>query len=1382
MPLTLRFQLARKAAARLAIGGGCVFLWLTGVAMGFDEFSYDLRLIAALTEAKMTDYAFAQVERILKLYPDKKDLILLAKARVHYELGQRADGNKILAEIDRGSPFFADSRLLQAEMAFKRSDFKVASEAFDGYFSTSPKPLSDSRADAEEFLQRVFMYVRTEIELGNPLGAVKAVGYAEVLKGDAALSKEQLDYQKGRVALAACDKALDLKLPVDTNLITQVIGRLEKIQFATADYLVTMNSLISVAHGHVLLGDLAAGERKLKEAGQSYEKALQVLRSLSELLAGVKDQVAAKDSPLAGAFFQYGRAMKGQARVVAQTDRDLAARRLRAALRYFERVKEEFAASDYGTPALIEFGKTATLIETLTGEKVDTGGADDGSIMLLTEQADKFFSAKDFAKAVPLYLQALQAGRLSRRFAPPTGLRLTVAYAELDQMLEAQTIASYLGDVFPNASETADALVQVGAAYFKRSQAATTPAAKDALLDAATRTWDQFVEIAPGHANASEIAFVVAENEFRKASLVAQASLEEKDRDRREELKSQARDLFRQAIPKYERLLEVFGGTARGIRANYRLALIYEGLDEAIPAAEAFLAYSRLETNPAMRDDRLDAKFRAGSQLMFSKNPAEAIPVFQELLEWVAPGNREGIDIDSEKAVRVKEDASSYLGWSYDLAAEAMRPQMDDIRAAIGIAQEAIKAAGTNTARLAAEAKAIDEWLAVLSKETQARLDDLNRPLPTPEADALREKLPAGALDSWTEQERRIELPRRQAEAAELARQFIATRIQGAIGEKTQNEAASREAFAKLQAANQALTTAQEHVRTYQNQLEAFEDELSFLDDEAKKVVGVYEQAVERIETVTAEVEALNEQLAAARRQFDTGSEAEKAEARETGNQLRIQLRATQQTLLEARRAVDELNAPDRRLARRRAEREATAMASRVETTKERLAAAQRDVAVATAEAALFGAQVKALNSSIAFTDQLVALLRLTEAQRNQPATVEAWKTAQASTIAQFTEVAAAAEAKAELLRAYLAADKQAMATEVVKAEQQIGQLQTELAPLRQAFEKLKRQGQVAFEAFLAAYPQSRHVPDNMARVGTIFIEFNDFTKAEKYLNELTARFPDHRAAQQANFNLAKVQFEIGKPEEAAVAFRAVVANLADQPAANLNYLVRAMADTAHSELAVAASDELLRRSEDVNHEDYDRLAGRPRENLLFRAGQAALQGQNYKKAADYFDTLLKENPRTANFFAANIFKARALRLMSPPDLAAARWTLLDQVRRFAQDNTVINETLVELAEVFIAEDNGPAIMRALTQLGQIVLVSDGELVLLADDAEAVNRPFIERAYLLAAQCYSLIGDETSKQLVVADYRQRYPNGAYRDAIGSLPAAKFTQPAPRAAN
>jgi len=217
--------------------------------------------------------------------------------------------------------------------------------------------------------------------------------------------------------------------------------------------------------------------------------------------------------------------------------------------------------------------------------------------------------------------------------------------------------------------------------------------------------------------------------------------------------------------------------------------------------------------------------------------------------------------------------------------------------------------------------------------------------------------------------------------------------------------------------------------------------------------------------------------------------------------------------------------------------------------------------------------------------------------------------------------------------------------------------------------------------------------------------------------------------------------------------------------------------------ISLAVYDELIARSENPQSKDFDLLSGKTRENLLFRAGHAALEAGEYVKAIQHLSRLIDENPRNPHLFKARLYLAKAKAAKTPPDMAGALNELAD-VRSNAPDEALVNEALITLAQVFLQDDSEKGVRRALGQAQQIVLIVDGEPTLLADESAAENQPFIEEALYIAAKCYALLGMDQEKTMMTEMYRKRFPKGRFAAEMNSLPAAKYRNPAavPAAAN
>ena len=325
--------------------------------------------------------------------------------------------------------------------------------------------------------------------------------------------------------------------------------------------------------------------------------------------------------------------------------------------------------------------------------------------------------------------------------------------------------------------------------------------------------------------------------------------------------------------------------------------------------------------------------------------------------------------------------------------------------------------------------------------------------------------------------------------------------------------------------------------------------------------------------------------------------------------------------------------------------------------------------------------------------------------------------------------------------------------------------------PLLAKIGEFRKLARAQFERYLAQFPQGRHAPDAMARIGTILLDERQFDAAAAVLNDLAGKYPDSKAVSRANFNLGRARMEINQPEEAAKAFERVLAQAATQPAGNLDYIADKMLAAGKPKLALAAALEMKRRGEDPKNPDYERL--RPiRDGILLRTGSAALQSQRYADAIASLDTLLREKPNTFYFFDAKFQLAQARRFSQPPDYEGALRDLSDVLQVAVNDPVMTNRALVAMGEILAVIPTRDSLQQAASRYQQVVL--------LADPAVAANRPLLEQAMAESAKLFSRLGDPVNRDKMVKKYQETWPGGRFIGDMGKLPPADFPPPPPAA--
>ncbi|MBT3376688.1 MAG: tetratricopeptide repeat protein [Lentisphaerae bacterium] len=1328
----------------------CLF---PGSLKALDEFPFDLRLGRSLTKIQMYDYALLQFELMLVRYPDNRDRIILAKSRALYESGKRKLGDETIKGIKPTSPVYTQAQLLIGENAFKKRDYAAAAKAYSLYFGKVKEPSSDDEDEVEDFKRAVRVYARLLEQQGKGAEAAKVMAYLTRIKGKDGASDRQLNFLKLQSMLSAEEENSNQRKPVNAPSIKKAIAELQKLQWELDG--VAAASFVEVARGHVLL------EQNLK--------AIEVLKMATDFMTQIEGTLkdgAQTASPLAGAYFYYGKAFKGEARKAFKAqDKEAARKHLTASTKCFYKVVQDYGSSPYRTPALSEFGKCKNLLSKEFDVSVKMEGSADAEVEMKMEQAAAFINTKNFASALPLYLEAVRLGRRSRAF-PEAALRLVMCFGKTGRFLEAEAVVSYLADLFSEAPQTPDAMLMCGGFMYQAAQKASDPAVKSGLVDSAMAVFDRFVELNATHPKAPDIAFMIAENEYKVASDTAKASQKATGQSR-EDLKLLARSQYLGAIPKYQRLVNQFSSFEKGVRSLYKLGWIYYSTEQPREAADAFLRYCDTENLPERNDDRLESKFRASEQLMLNEAAPEAVEHLTELLAWLQPGNERGFKGGSKTVKRIKEDATSYLAWSYDLTGEESRPLLREFDQRVDTSRHDIREAQAALSRAEQEhalaAKGIEE--------VQASFADIEK--------LVEEVAGVGAvagapspeeLAKMTEEERAAAKRIAAEKDARLAREHAKQMRQRADGEKLAYEQEREQIKAakdQAAAANADLTTrrdaaVKELEKTEERKKQAA-DKLAALTAEmaaAEKGVADAEESVQKVQRYLDKAKQMHEH---------GSSKAERQKGLLARKKAAPLLLATQRKFDEAAEKRDQVITTENEKAK-------VDLAQAIETDTEAIRLQKRVVAKLAHETALSAKDGELLQT------RLMAVAKALERNGQVTKVLDFSGDAKASAeedlkalsdefLAAFKEVMDKGIEKAVLIQT-MANEEMAIARQTIaQAEDKIESIGEERKPVQTVFDGWKQKAEAQFKAFFAAYPKSKHAPDNMARVGTIYLESRQFAKAAQILNELSTKFPDSKAGKEALFNLGRAQCEIGEYTDAEVAFEKLLKSASDMLTPNLSFVSERMLRAARPKVSLTASRELLRRSEDSSHEDYETLRERSREPALYRAGEACLGMEKYDEALTYFDRLLEENENSGYFFEAKFRTSDCRRKATPPDLDAAMHDLLE-ILQYADKQVVTNRALCAVGRILGEKGTQKDLQLATARFQQVVMLADPEV--------EENKPWIEEAVYESARAFARLGQNDERDKMVRQYREMFPAGRFKEKIGGLPAAEFTPATPAA--
>jgi TolA-binding protein len=1258
-------------------------------------------------------------------------------------------------------------------MAFRRRDYAAAEKAYGEYFAKNQAPASNNPEDIDEFTRCVRNYKTALEQQGKGKEAQKAIELlARIECEDRGTSDRQMAFMKVQTLLNAEDEKYSNQEPVDTKAIEAAIKALEKLPWEALDG-VAAASFPESARALILIGQ--------------EDKAIEILKTGEPLMVQIEEAMVKSDgagaraaSPIASSLYYYGRALKGKAlKLYKAGKKDEAKTQLVESAKRFYLCVDEYGKSSYKTKSAVEYSKCQNLLEKEFGVKIkDLPDAGGGVVEIAVQKAAPLLGAGKFAAALPVLEQGARASG-SRRASnfPELGVRLVLCYANTGRFLEGEAICSYLADLFPKAEETPDALLKLGIIIYQKARDEKDPAKQALYEDQAIRVLDRFVDSAPTHNKAPDIAFMVAETYYKSAADLARATTSMPDGREKEERKREARDAYQRAIPFYTRLVDKFSAFDKGVRALYKLGWVYDAVNQPKDSIDAFLRYCEVESNPEHSDDRLQAKFRAAATVMTGDSPADAVEHFNELLSWLEPDNRGGFNVKTETAKRIKEDAASYLAWSYDLAGERYRGQMNEFNDATNKAQMLVRQAQA----VLAEAEGTQKLAEAGAEDAKNDFSEMEKlfALAGQDADAEARRLAAERQEKTAgmseEEKRQVE-----ANVAEEVRRIREAWAKGAkdrlSGEKLQYEM-ERDEVKKRKDANatqqqgveKELTDTRKNLDEAKTKKGVSAGQLEKLEDRLRAARKGVDQAEEESRTVRSERDKLQEMADSV--DADVRKKAPPALLRKA----ETAVEAVEKKLRDAHAVLEEVTKPDEEKKRADLTVEVAQLTAQIQQGEVKLRKLEREKLFLEKDADWFQARLVAAAKMLDRNQQEALSLASGAAEAKAEAEAK-MKALVGECLAAFRDVMEKRIAKAVSMQTAAKEDMALARQRIAEAEEQVKAVEVARKPVQDVFDGWKRKAVAHFSKFLASYSQSKHVPDNMARLGAIHLEFRENDKAQVVLAELIAKFPKAEAGRRALFSLGQAQYENNQGAKAAETFEDLLEKGGDIDTPNLAYISEKMLDGGFPKVSYEASKLLLVRSEDKNHKDYELLKDKAREPTLFRAAEACFRLEDYTTALALYQKLLEERPSSGYFFECKFQMSGCKQRLSPPDFDGALADLAEvftYARTPGQQNKAScyqGATLVRQGEAAAQKGDKGKLKETLSlALARYLLV-----VRCADIGVPENKPWIEEAIYQAARIHARLGMDKERDELIKLYREKFPTGKYSAQIGKLPPAEFT--------
>ena len=1339
----------------------CLFFCLAVTMLAAAELPYDLEMhvefIQKLGELELNDYADMQLRQMAAAYPKHQELIGLERARFLYATGSSKQADAAVDAIRKESPFYPQALILKGQVHAARRRFNDAEKTFQEYFAMIPTAPKRS-ADREDFKRaiRIFNRVLTELGKGKEAAAILDKLPKENSQDGENTAERQVAYLKIQALIDIQEANLKEKKAVDVATLNNCINQLKPLQFGRDG--VSASASLQTARIYNILGfnELNTAKPEAKGNIKTFLEAIRTIKMVDPFLEEMEKARGKESSLIPEAMYLKGLAIRGNAEVMhfAKKD-DLAAKQLKGAATYFETLVSTYPDSARQSDALVEHQACAALSDQYQlGVKITLSSSGDGSaeIDAKLEQAKSLFAAKKYAEATPVYLEALRIGRRSRKL-PTLAVRLLICLGQLDRVAEGDAILSYLVEAFPDQKDTADAAFRFGGLLYERAKTEKNAAAKASLEESYLHAWNQFVAIAPSHPKAPEVAYAVAQRTFNIAADLARKANAEKNAAKKDELKAQAAEAYRAAIPPFQRLANDFSAFDKGVLAWYKLGWIYYFLEDKPQAAEAFLQYVENEKSdaPEQLSNKLEAKFRAAEQLLFGETPEDALQLLQDIDKDTAEGGP--LDLRNDKSATIREQAAAFLPMTFDFSAEKLRPQLDEVATERKRIQTKAKTFTEQAAACDAQDEALSKELEELqrtvaeSKEAIARLDlDFDK-----RADTQAKQQAKGGKTDYADAYAKL-----RPAIEKAANEETDGMIQDAQDAITQNQAA-------LEALKTQLTGMDEAIVRQKDDIAAAQKENDALKKRIMDRMDAFQKIDKTIVDAEAEKERLDTAASDAQTALDNAANDERPQALE-------KLKKAQKALDDSTEKLTQLYNDKAKTVTPEAQKELDSWKKLFDEQLADSEDARRTAGRQQDERTVIEARIKAaeatakvLAARVSFAQEVKKALPLPADERL--AANEALRKRATALQKAEDKVFDLQSERAALQKKHLAAYKQEGAKVLAVFKQQEDALNERIRPVQEDFNARKQNAVDAYLAYLKRFPKSKNAPVSMARMAGALLELEKPAEAVAALTKLMETFPEYDDRQadcnpakacQTLYSLARAQAEAGQTAESAASYKRLLesaklkAEVESFPLPKLRYLAEKGLEINAPDITYFAGRQILAQA----------AAGKPAaaalskgilENTAVVTAEAAVKTKKPKVAIEILNKLLADNPKTARFFDAKFLLAEAMMASNPPDADGAEQAL-NEIGNFTKNPAVANQALCKAAQILAKSDQEDKRRQALSRFHMVLDF--------ADQTDPENLPWIEQSIAGAVKLHKSLDIDTDLiPKLTATYKKLFPNG-----------------------
>ncbi len=1303
-------------------------------ARAVDPFDYDFALVDALNRLKMQQYALDQLNLMLERYPGRKPTVLIEKGRILALTGDWEKGKEIIQQIEPGSSRYAQAQLALADVAFQQGRADRARQLYEQFFDEHQRPVSASVQDRKAFRRAILNSAMLLDRAGKHEAAQQRRKLLKKFKQKKfKFNMRQITYMNAKAILnSQQEKYFKKEKQVDNRQVQLALNKMDSLKWemdgiATASY-------VGRAQAHTLLDQPDEAISVLETAWEVIERTDKALRK--------EDQKA--QSPMAGAYFFMGRAYKIKARQAAQSgEREKAKKLLIKSARYLLQVAKKYTASQLAAQSVLELEKIRTLLKNQFGAQM-TVDLPRGKLMRMQAlRAKTHFSDGNYEKALPVYMKAMRvAWQNPAVIEGNVAERVIFCLGKLERYLEAWAIADYLKDVFPEKkTEVATQFRRVGAFLYEAANAAADSRRKELFRGDAMQAWETFVELNPAHRQAAPTAYAIAEHHYSKAKDLEKELQRAKNEGIAEEkinkMNERLRTLFNQCIPRYQRVVDNFGTSHKAVRALYKLGWIHYSLGNNRKSAHAFTRYAKKESKSKYALDRYRAAFYAGITRMESQQPSKAIEHFRQIIDWSEKETPlKGLNAASDQVTDLRRDAFSMIGWCHDRMASQYQKEITALQDEVKRLQRRIGELETRLSKAKKDKQQAEAAQEKAKKTFEQQREQYTRPVPSIELYTKR-ALEGKNLEEMSEAARRKTRQNAEQQAGRELKKVLSDQRRALPGEIERSRKEINRLEKKVTEKKKTLDELKTSIKENEDKLQTLQEDKKMLAADLKSLSEQIQSAEKALEETKAQQQKLQQQLEKAKQEND--------------NRKRMEIAQQQQ------KVRDELRDIRRRVSREAGQeekKELEQLQKRLSRTVRRIEERKRSLTQSRARKKELQKEINLLEKQKLVAEGTLALKKAEKAYANAEV-VEERKKLRTGMIAERKEKLADVLEKVKDAKIQLAVYRQNTASErietfkpkIAELEAQIEKTRKEQIPIQKKRNALWRKELDQFETYVAKFPESKHAPKNLSRIGTLHIELGNYDEASKTLSRLTEKYPESEAADRALFDLGRAFVENKEMKQAADIFKRMCRKVHKVELTRLNYICRTMLQAGEWQLVAKAGEEILRRSKEKDIEAF------VVENTRFRLGKAHYRMGNGDTCISVLEDLLSQNPKTGYYFDALLLMGRAYLEKDQPQLSQAKKKFAEVLKLAHEQPDARQEASLLLGKVYMKQGDKASLRRALVNFHSVVEFTQ-------DDRPSAKK-WVEVAMYRSVLVNKKLGEEERARKVAERYRNNYPNGQY---------------------